>query len=235
MISISRRLVLLVCVGLFAGCSSLPDGLINLGQSDTEEREEAGTETDTKKGDEVVESEAAVVIPPNPYFQNPPSISSDVRKSFGLAIDLMEQGLWQDAVDQLQPLADSNPKLSGVWLNLGICHEALGELSRAQDAFKKAVEANPTNISAHNRLAFRYRDQGEFQKAEQQYLKALEQWDYDIATHKNLGVLYDLYLNKPALALVHFKRAYELVEPEDRRLKGWVVEVERRLPREPQQ
>lgn len=223
MIFIKFNNIPLLLLFLFvAGCSTLENLPLN-------KAAESVDSSDVVNEEVVTEEE---VIPPNPYYESQKSVSREVRQQFSLAADLMEKELWSDAQASLEPMALENPKLSGIWLNLGITHLQQGNNAEAVKAFKNAVESNPLNIAAHNRLAYFYKESGEFAAAESQYQQALSVWDYDVETHKNLGILYDLYMNKPQLALNHYKRAQALNETEDRQLKGWIIDIERRMPKE---
>ena len=71
-------------------------------------------------------------------------------------------------------------------------------------------------------------EQGEFEAAEQEYLSALAIADDDPLTHHNIGILYDLYLGIPHLALTHYQRYQELTGEGDRRVAGWIVDLQRR-------
>ncbi|MFT7175684.1 MAG: hypothetical protein ACJAUG_001685 [Halioglobus sp.] len=49
-------------------------------------------------------------------------------------------------------------------------------------------------------------------------------------THRNLGILYDVYLGEKIKALRHFNRYQTLTGGADRKVKGWIVDLQRQLP-----
>ena len=91
-----------------------------------------------------------------------------------------------------------------------------------------AVSTTPGKIRDKNRYGIALREQGEFEAAEQEYLSALAIADDDPLTHHNIGILYDLYLGIPHLALTHYQRYQELTGEGDRRVAGWIVDLQRR-------
>lgn len=122
---------------------------------------------------------------------------------------------------------------------------ALGELQPARyqkreiaDASQLAAGADgaagigssttPRKIRNFNRDGIALREQGEFEDAEQEYLSALAVAADDPVTHHNIGILYDLYLGIPHMALTHYQRYQELTGDGDRRVAGWIVDLQRR-------
>ena len=84
------------------------------------------------------------------------------------------------------------------------------------------------NAAAHHQLGILYREQGEFEAALNAYNSALElDGEYALA-HRNVGILYDLYLQQPVLALDHYKKYLELAGEPDKTVDGWIVDLERR-------
>jgi Tfp pilus assembly protein PilF len=122
--------------------------------------------------------------------------------------------------------------LAGVYTNLGIVYERQGKTEEAVQAYQFALKKNPLNFDASNNLGVLLRDQGKFTEAEKVYLDALKQWPHHQDSLLNLGILYDLYMGKLREALANYKLAQRLNTEEDRKLKGWIVDLERRLPAE---
>jgi tetratricopeptide (TPR) repeat protein len=89
------------------------------------------------------------------------------------------------------------------------------------------AEASPATRD-FNREAIGLREQGEFDAAEGVYLAALNVEQDDALTHYNLGILYDLYLGIPDRAIRHYRRYQAAVDGEDRRVAGWIADLERR-------
>ena len=88
---------------------------------------------------------------------------------------------------------------------------------------------NKYNPDAYTQYAVMLREQGKFTEAEAQYLKALAVWPHNLQAHRDLGVLYDLYLIQADKALQHFTLADQLSAEPNKELKGWILELNRRL------
>jgi tetratricopeptide (TPR) repeat protein len=128
----------------------------------------------------------------------------------------------------LQEFAGTHPELAGPYINLGIAYRETGDTDAAMAAVNTAIELNPDNPVAHLQRAILAREAGDFQAALDAYDRALTlRSDYALA-HRNLGILYDLYLQQSAKALVHYRRYLELVGNDDETVRGWVVDIERR-------
>jgi tetratricopeptide (TPR) repeat protein len=124
----------------------------------------------------------------------------------------------------------------GAWAPLlaaGSAAAAAGNWELAEQQFGEALESG-SGAPAMTGLALAYRHTGRFGLAEDAYNAALRT-DPDYAPARlNLGVLLDLYLQRPAEALEQYE-AYQakLVVP-DERVAGWIRELEIRTGREPQ-
>ncbi|WP_334078422.1 tetratricopeptide repeat protein [Microbulbifer sp. M83] len=172
---------------------------------------------------------------PNPYLASRVSVPGAARSGMAQARELLESGDAAAAEKRLLGLTAEWPELSGLWLNLGIVQRHLEKYTEAEQSLRSAIAANDDNVFAWNTLGALLRDRGQFDAAEQHYRGALERWPDFAAAHRNLGILYDLYLQRPQEALQHYRRAQELHQlrdPEqepDRQLAGWIVDLERRL------
>lgn len=166
---------------------------------------------------------------PNPYLQSAPKLNEQVQASFHDAVAAMQQKNWSAAEAGLTALAEKNPKLSGVQLNLGIVYRNQGDTEKAAAAFNNAITVNPKNVDAYNQLAVLKREAGDFAAAENLYNKALGVWPFYPEGHKNLAILYDLYLGKPEQALPHYQAYQQLLPAPDKQLDSWVADLQRRL------
>ena len=189
---------------------------------------QAGSDSATTDGSET-STEPARVLTPNPYLQSIPRISDAVAASFARGTEAMDAENWREAERIFQQLTISEPKLSGSWVNLGILHYQNGDFDRAESAWETALAINPLNFDAYNQLAVLKREQGDFQAAEKIYLNSLAKWSDNAETHCNLGILYDLYMGRWNQALAEYKECAALTEEPSRQLRGWIVDMERRI------
>lgn len=166
---------------------------------------------------------------PNPYLQNPQKLNDQVQVSFYDAVAAMQQKNWDHAEAALKQLAEKNPKLSGVYLNLGIVYRNKGDTEKAAAEFNRAITANAKNVDAYNQLAVLKREAGDFAAAESLYQKALAVWPFYPEGHKNIAILYDLYLSKPEQALPHYQAYQQLLAAPDKQVDSWIAELQRRL------
>ena len=168
-------------------------------------------------------------VTPNPYLQNPQKFGEQIEVSFQDAVAAIQQKNWAHAEAVLVPLAEKNPALSGVQLNLGIVYRAKGDTEKAAAAFSRAIAANAKNVNAYNQLAVLKREAGDFAAAEALYQKALAVWPFYPEGHKNIAILYDLYLGKPETALPHYLAYQQLLGAPDKQLDSWIADLQRRL------
>jgi tetratricopeptide (TPR) repeat protein len=142
-----------------------------------------------------------------------PTGSGSFPDAYESALVLMHHGDYKAAIPVLQEFAGTHPELAGPYINLGIAYRETGDTDAAMAAVNTAIELNPDNPVAHLQRAILAREAGDFQAA---------------LAHRNLGILYDLYLQQSAKALVHYRRYLELVGNDDETVRGWVVDIERR-------
>jgi tetratricopeptide (TPR) repeat protein len=226
----------LFVVSVLSACGSAPEK-----PSDQKPIEKAASKNTEVKSDAGVEKLAAVkveipssVLPagpatPNPYLQNPQKFSEQVEINFRAAVVAMQQKNWDFAESTLKQLAEKNPKLSGIHLNLGIVYRNKGNTEKAVEAFDRAIKANMKNVDAYNQLAVLKREAGDFAAAESLYQKALGIWPFYPEGHKNIAILYDLYLGKPEQALPHYQAYQQLLSAPDKQVDSWIADVQRRL------
>ncbi len=195
-------------------------------KEDAEQPEQAPAPVDGEESAEV-----PLVLIPNPYLLDPPSVSNRAKQEFARATAAMDAKQWKQAEGLLLLMTETYPKLSGPHVNLGICRYHQQNLEGAEAALNSARELNAANMDAYTWLGTLYREQGRFADAEQIYLAALEVWPHHPESHRNLGILYDLYMGRFEQALQHYKLLQQLSTEEDRQVKGWVMDLERRLAR----
>lgn len=214
MLFIKRYTSLLLAAVLLAGCQFMP----------SQESDET-VAADVPAGEM---PEPAIIRTPNPYLQDRPSVPSAARERFAAAEEALQQQAWEVAETDLLWLTENYPQFSGPFLNLALLYVQTDQLQKADVNFQQAIAANSNNIDAYNAYGIFLREQGRFSEAETIYQQALKVWPDSPETLINLGILYDLYMGKFDQALVQY-RAYQALQDEpERKVQGWIVDIERR-------
>lgn len=231
----NKPLLAFLIISVFlSGCGSNPE------KPAIEKNDSAAAKDAKNPNTEQVSTKATTSVPassvlpagpvtPNPYLQNPQKLNEQVEINFRDAVASMQQKNWDHAEAVLKQLAEKNPKLSGVFLNLGIVYRNKSDLEKAAAEFNRAINANPKNVEAYNQLAVLKREAGDFSAAEGLYQKALGVWPFYPDAHKNIAILYDLYLGKPELALPHYQAYQQLLPTPDKQVDSWIADLQRRL------
>lgn len=158
-----------------------------------------------------------------------PEVRPGNEAAFAAAVLAMQEGRLAEAEVLLLELVADQPELAGPWTNLGRVYLAQGNLEAARHAYENAVKANPGSCEAHNQLGVLDRQAGQFSTAEAHYLACLERLpDFEDA-YLNLGILYELYLGRLDDALAVYRQYQAVAVQPDERVKGWVIDLERRL------
>lgn len=182
--------------------------------------------TDTNR----VDAEAEVFIASeNPYLKSKKRLTSDDRLLWESAVVAMKAGNLAAAEKDFLALTNNDSSLSGPLLNLAIIYASKKDPATALDYSEQAIRANTLNGDAYNYRAFLLREEGRFEEAEKVYKHALSIWKDNPDSHRNLGILYDLYLGKLSLALTHYQYYQKLLPEPDRQVKGWIIDIDRRL------
>ena len=82
----------------------------------------------------------------------PPHVGDRVAR-FELACAYLRLGKPGEAVAPLEAVLREDPEDAPTWYNLGVAREALGQLDRAREAWRKSLELDPTNEFPRNALA----------------------------------------------------------------------------------
>lgn len=67
---------------------------------------------------------------------------------------LLEQNRWADAAQALKEAVALNPEDDAAYNNLGVAYAGQGDLAKAAEAFRAAIEANLANVEAQYNLGF---------------------------------------------------------------------------------
>ena len=114
-------------------------------------------------------------------------------------------------------------------LNIALQAVKNDDVNAADQAFKHMMTLSPRSPTSLNHYAIFLREQWRIEEAENIYLTALDYSPRDAMTHWNLGVLYDLYLGKFKLAIKHYELYATNTAQPDKRVKGWIMDLQRRI------
>lgn len=169
---------------------------------------------------------AAHLVGTNPWQGKRRAVGGEVEAYYERATAAMAAQDWPQATQNLQWLLDNSEGLSGPYLDMALVYQFQNDLESAEHYYWKALQVNPNNLDAYNQYAILLREQGRFCESEEVYMRALQSWDLHAETHRNLGILYDLYMGEKELALQHFERYQTLSEQPDRRVAGWIIDLQ---------
>jgi tetratricopeptide (TPR) repeat protein len=155
-------------------------------------------------------------------------IDSDIRDEFNQAVALLNQEKYSEAIKVLKAVSGKTSKFSAPFINLGIAYERTGDMEKAEENFKKALEISQQHPVAHNELALVYRKTGRYSEARELYESLLAVYPEFLPIRKNLGVLCDIYMQDLDCALKQYEE-YLKGKPDDEKVKIWVADVKSRM------
>lgn len=155
-------------------------------------------------------------------------VDPEVRKNFDKAVTLLNEEKYPEAITLLKGVISKTDKFTAPYINLGIAYSRTGEMEKAEDNFKKALEINNRHPVALNELGLVYRKTGRYEKAREIYQSTLELYPDFLPARKNLGVLCDIYVQDLKCALEEYE-AYLKSVPDDKAVKIWVADVKSRM------
>ncbi|HED07682.1 MAG TPA: tetratricopeptide repeat protein [Ignavibacteria bacterium] len=105
-------------------------------------------------------------------------------------------GEYDKAIVGLEFLASKAPKTINYWTQLATAYLKVGNLKKAEEAYKTLIKLEPGKKENHLNLGIIYKDGGKFAKARTEYIKAYEldkSWGLPIFYE---GLLYELSARK---------------------------------------
>ncbi len=187
---------------------------------------------DSFVGDKKVKDRVVLIAPSSPYTEDRTAVPEEAQELYDEALAAINKDRTEQAVAIFKDIIQSYPHFSGPYVNLGIIYREQGNLDQAASMFTKAIAANRNNLEAYNQLGYVYRLQGKFADAEKAYADSLSVWPNYTSIHYNLAILYELYLGRLDKALFHFETYQALQAEEDRKVKGWIVDLKRRIKKQ---
>lgn len=146
------------------------------------------------------------------------------------ALAALDGGDAAAAEAQLQALSQAHPDYSGPLVNLAIIRAGRNETAEAMGLLERAVAVCARCAAPWNELGLLQRRQGRFTDAEQSWLQAVAADPGYANAWFNLGVLYELYLQRPELALANYERYRELqsADSDGADVDKWIADLSRR-------
>lgn len=155
-------------------------------------------------------------------------IPEKAQPAYERAVADLKMGNGAGAEAGFKLLQKDYPALPGAAVNLGLAYRVLNYPADEEKTLRAAAERTPRFAPAQHQLGLWLRRHGRFAEADAAYAKALAADPKYPAAHYDRGVLNDLYLQQPAVALAEYE-AYQsqLAEP-DPQVARWIVDLRRR-------
>ena len=157
-------------------------------------------------------------------------VSADVRSEYENAVRMFEQQQHEQGIAALLNVIERAPNVTAAHIDLGIAYARIGDLVKAEESFKQALQLNPRHPIAYNELGMVYRRQGKFSEARASYEKALAQFPLFHFAQRNLAILCDIYLADLSCARQHYE-AYQQAVPRDGETEKWLADLNTRAKR----
>lgn len=164
----------------------------------------------------------------NPYLAQRGRVDKGSVLLFIEAKKAINKKDYKTAKAKLLVITGNDDSLAGPWVLMGQIAQEQKELERAVEYYQKAIHINSKNINAYTALAHVQRQLGKFNVAQNTLAEALRVWPDFPEAHLNLGVLYDLYLNKPVMAQQHMEAFLFLTKRDKGEAEAWLEEVKGR-------
>ena len=155
-------------------------------------------------------------------------VDPQIREEFNHAIALLNSEDYPQAIRLLKGVTGKTSKFSAPYINLGIAYARTGEMEKAEESLKKALEINARHPVASNELGLVYRKTGRYDEARNLYEALLAMYPDFLPARKNLGVLCDIYIQDLNCALEQYEE-YLKGKPDDEKVQIWVADVKSRM------
>lgn len=164
----------------------------------------------------------------NPYLAQRGRVDKGSVLLFIEAKKAIKKKDYKTAKSKLLVITGNDDSLAGPWVLMGEIAQEQKELEKAVEYYQKAIDINSENVNAYTGLAHVQRQMGKFNVAQNTLAEALRIWPDFPEAHLNIGVLYDVYLNKPVLAQQHMEAFLFLAKKETEQAEVWFEEVKGR-------
>ncbi|TQV84541.1 tetratricopeptide repeat protein [Aliikangiella coralliicola] len=210
------------CAGLLPEEKTQPDQTVAKEQVDEEQpADAAGAEQDATK--------VAAITKPDPMKEKVAPL--ELVKGYGAINQLIKGKKTGDAIAKLQQLQTTHPEQSGPSYRMARLYMQQKQFEEALKAVNESIKIDPQNYYAHNLKGVVLRELGSFDKAKEAYVTAIDLYPGYPNSHLNLGILADIYLYDLGLAQQHYQAYLDLIGTEDKKVSGWVLDLQRRIQR----
>lgn len=136
--------------------------------------------------------------------------------------DMMKEGQWSLALEQIQKGIKVNPKSAQFKFQRAVVYQRAGQLDRAKALFEEFIKTYPEVVEPYNNLAAIYASEGNTKRARALLRQAININPKYALAYENLG---DLELQE---ALKFYKDALN-ARPNDKRLQRKVRTIEKQI------
>lgn len=119
---------------------------------------------------------------------------------------------YRSARADFRKVAERDPNRKGVWTQIGLVSESLGDYQEAIDSYQKAITADPFDAQAHTELAGAYFSIKKPTDGIKELKKALEIDPLSHRAHYLLGWQYSIQMHDPANAVPELEKALSTEE-----------------------
>ena len=147
---------------------------------------------------------------------------------FKIAIAHLNKDRLEKAELVLKKMISDYPQLAGPYANLGVVFTRQKKWNEAKEVLLEGGLKNPKNIKILNQLGYVYRNSGDFKQAEKTYLSAIKKAPGETAAYLNIGILYDIYMGDFNQASRYYQKYQTMLSEPDRKVAGWIVDINRR-------
>lgn len=199
----------------------------------------ANTEDNAASSKPVQDADSAAVLnrlnkpAAEPLARDPEQVKQAdlARSDYNRALSELRKGNLDGAQARFKDLSVQYPALSGPIVNQAIILRKKGKTQEAYDLLQKSILQHGKNPRLLNELGVLSRQLGKFKQAQVSYESAIRIDEQYAVAHYNLAVLADLYLHDPVLAMQEFEIYQTLIPEPDKKVAGWIVELQRRAAR----
>jgi len=216
---------LLVC-SLLSACSNLPIGEKKVTASDQQSQD--ASEGKIKDNKDVIAKQAVM----NPSAIDPMAdiqINSEIKKIYTQVSKLDKKKKFSQAIGLLNDIEAKYPQLSGPSYQKSRLLLRQDKFDQALEQADLSISKNTRNYYSHNLRGVILRSKGDFQGSKKAYIEAINTYPNYPNSYLNLGVLADLYLRDLPLALTHYRNYMKLTGNQDKKVKNWIIEIQRRI------